>query len=70
MTDEANRIYGQAVPTPNDAQPWACVLYGPGGDEISRAGANSRDEAEALVRYFLEKLERFARKGFKGDPNA
>lgn len=70
MTDKPNRIYGEAVPTPTGVQPWACVLYGPDGNEISRMGANSRDEAEALVGHFLGELEKFARKGFKGGDDA
>lgn len=61
-----SKIYGEAVPTPVAAHPFAAVLYSD-RREISRAGANSRDEAERTVRYFLEKLETFARKGLQDD---
>lgn len=63
------RIYGEAIQTPGAAQPWAAVLYSNDG-EITRAVAQSREEAEALVRYFLEKLADFAKKGFEDDPDA
>lgn len=60
------RIYGEAVETHGQAKPWAAVLYSDGG-EINRAPADTRDEAEALVRYFLEKLAAYARRGFEPD---
>lgn len=56
-------IYGDAVPTPNGAKPWAAVLYSDNG-EISRTGADSRELAEAMVAYFLEKLAAYARVAF------
>jgi len=63
------KIYGEAVPTPGEPKPWAAVLHSDSG-EINRAVADTRDEAEALVVYFLEKLAAYARKAFENDPDA
>ncbi len=59
-------IYGDAVPTPHGAKPWAAVLYSDSA-EISRAAADSRVEAEAIVVCFLEKLAAYARLAFAND---
>ena len=56
-------IYGDAVPTPDGTKPWAAVLYSDSG-EISRIGADTRELAEAMVAYFLEKLAAYARVSF------
>jgi hypothetical protein len=61
-------IYGDAVPTPNGAKPWAAVLYSD-RSEISRTAADSRDHAEAMVAYFLEKLAAYARLSFADHAN-
>jgi hypothetical protein len=41
----------------------AAVLYSDSG-EISRTSADSRELAEAMVAYFLEKLAAYARVAF------
>ena len=56
-------IYGDAVPTPNGTKPWAAVLYSD-DSEISRTAADTRELAEAMVAYFLEKLATYARVAF------
>jgi hypothetical protein len=61
-------IYGDAVPTPHGAKPWAAVLYSDSA-EISRAAADTRQEAEAMVAYFLEELAAYARTEFDNYPN-
>jgi hypothetical protein len=62
-------IYGDAVPTPNGAKPWAAVLYSD-SCEISRTSADSKDHAEAMVAYFLEKLAAYARLAFADHASA
>jgi antirestriction protein ArdC len=60
-------IYGDVIPTPHDVKPWAAVLYSD-TSEIKRAAADTRDEAQALVAYFLEKLAAYARLAFEDLP--
>ena len=62
-------IYGDAVPTPNGAKPWAAILYSDSG-EISRTAADTRELAEAMVAYFLEKLAAYARMSFADHASA
>jgi hypothetical protein len=40
-----------------------------GGGEISRTAADSKDLAEAMVAYFLEKLAAYARLAFQDHPS-
>lgn len=58
-----NRIYGEAIETPKDTLPWAAVIYH-GSGELTRAGAASKEEAEQLIVYLLQKLAAVAKKGF------
>jgi len=56
-----SKIYGEAIPTPGSEKQWAAVFYSDNG-ELSRYAADSRDEAEAVIKHMLGKLAEFVRK--------